>query len=62
VLTPHRAAWKILSSFYTDNCHLDGATPADLLPLEPHSVLQAARLELEARSVYQPGAATDHQS
>jgi hypothetical protein len=51
VLTPHRAAWKILAWFSAGNPHLEGARPADLLPLTPAMVSKAARLELQARSV-----------
>jgi hypothetical protein len=51
MLTPHRAAWKILAWLTARNGHLDGARPADLLPLGSAGVLDAARLELQARSV-----------
>jgi hypothetical protein len=52
VLTPHRAAWKILAWFSAGNRHLEGARPADLLPLMPGIVSEAARLELQTRSVH----------
>jgi hypothetical protein len=52
VLVPHRAAWKILAWFSAGNCHLEGARPADLLPLMPRIVSEAARLELQTRSVH----------
>jgi len=51
MLMPYCAAWKVLAWFSADNPHLDGARPADLLPLKPASVLEAARLELQARSL-----------
>jgi hypothetical protein len=51
ILTPYRAAWKILAWLSADNRHLDGARPADLLPLMPTSVSEAARLEINARAV-----------
>jgi len=51
VLTLYRAAWKILAWVTADNRHLDGTRPADLLPLMPASVSEAARLELQTRSV-----------
>jgi hypothetical protein len=51
VLTPYRSAWKILAWFCADNRHLDGARPADLLSLMSAGVSEAARLELQTRSV-----------
>jgi hypothetical protein len=54
ILTPHRAAWKILAWFSAANRHLEGARPADVLPLMPGTVSEAARLELRTRSVGSP--------
>jgi hypothetical protein len=51
VLTPYRTTWKILAWLSAHNRQLDGARPADLLPLKSASVLEAARLELQTRSV-----------
>jgi hypothetical protein len=51
ILTPHRAAWKILAWFSAGNRHLEGARPADPLPLMPATVSEAARLELQTRPV-----------
>jgi hypothetical protein len=51
VLTPYRTTWKILAWLSAHNRHLDGARPADLLPLKSASVLETARLELQTRSV-----------
>jgi hypothetical protein len=51
VLTPYRTTWKILAWLSAHNRHLDGARPADLLPLKSASVLEAARLELRTRPV-----------
>jgi hypothetical protein len=50
ILTPYRAAWKILAWLGAVNRHLDGARPADLLPSNIARVLAAARLELRVRS------------
>lgn len=49
ILAPHRAAWKILAWLSAGNPHLQGGRPAELLPLTPAIVSEAARLELRRR-------------
>jgi hypothetical protein len=51
ILAPHRAAWKILSWLSAGNPHLEGGRPADVLPLMPAIVSEAARLELRRRPI-----------
>ena len=51
MLTPHRAAWKILAWLSAGNPHLEGGRPADVLPLTPALVSEAARLELQRRPI-----------
>jgi hypothetical protein len=48
-LLPHRTAWKTLSWFESENTGLGGARPADLLPLDPQAVLEAAQMELRRK-------------
>jgi hypothetical protein len=51
ILAPHRAAWKILAWLSAGNPHLEGGRPADVLPLTPAIVSEAARLELQRRPI-----------